>query len=324
MHAIVQDPVLGRTKLFAADFAGMGCKRKYKNLYIYREEYQYSARQLLNHHPCDIREFVNQQKKQNEQMGYVNFVAYNNGFTLADLFMYNDKHNEDNGEHNRDGSDYNLSNNYGVEGRSKKKAIVEIRKQRANVALMMLMFAQGVPLLWAGDEMGNSQQGNNNAYCQDNEIGWVDWSQFASTKELRNLLMALVEFRKSNCLIANDKPFRFNDYRSLGMPDLSYHGEYAWLSQLDPGRKSIGMLYNGAYVTDGQAHSDVYIGYNFYAEEVQLALPKLAVGKKEKKCWYLCMDSSTKEVMKEERLEDQQYVTIKPHSICVLLSRIEK
>ena len=127
-------------------------------------------------------------------------------------------------------------------------------------------------------------------------------------------------------MIANEKPFKFNDYRSFGMPDLSYHGEYAWLSQLDPGRKSIGMLYNGAYASDEQNQSDIYIGYNFYADEVQLALPKLVCSKKEKKQWYLCMDSSAKQVIleKEQLLEEQQYVTLQPHSICVVQSRIEK
>ena len=326
MTAIVQDPVLSRTKLFAADFAGVESGRKYKNLYVYREEYQYPTRQLLNHHPCDIREFVNQQKKQSEQMGYVNFIASNNGFTLADLFMYNDKHNEANGENNRDGSDYNLSNNYGIEGPCKKRHINEMRKSRAHAAYMMLIFAQGVPMIMAGDEMGNTQEGNNNAYCQDNAIGWVNWSQFNSTKGQRELLKGLISFRKQHTMIANEKPFKFNDYRSFGMPDLSYHGEYAWLSQLDPGRKSIGMLYNGAYASDEQNQSDIYIGYNFYADEVQLALPKLVCSKKEKKQWYLCMDSSAKQVIleKEQLLEEQQYVTLQPHSICVVQSRIEK
>ena len=326
MTAIVQDPVLSRTKLFAADFAGMESGRKYKNLYVYREEYQYPTRQMLNHHPCDIREFTNQQKKQSEQMGYVNFIASNNGFTLADLFMYNDKHNEANGENNRDGSDYNLSNNYGVEGPSKKRHINEMRRQRVYTAYMMLLFAQGVPMIMAGDEMGNTQEGNNNAYCQDNEIGWVSWNQFNATKEQRELLKALISFRKQHGMIAYEKPFKFNDYRSFGMPDLSYHGEYAWLSQLDPGRKSIGMLYNGAYAEGSQDKSDIYVGYNFYADEVQLALPKLVCGKKEKKQWYLCMDSSAKQVVleKEQPLEEQQYVTLQPHSICVVQSRIEK
>lgn len=324
--SIVQDAILSRTKIFAGDFSGAQNHRKYKNLFVYKDEYQYPARQLLNHYECDIREFVNQQKKQSDEYGFVNYIATNNGFTLADLFMYNDKHNEENGEDNCDGSDYNLSNNYGIEGPAKKRYICKLRKKRLHAAYMMLLFAQGIPLIQAGDEFGNTQAGNNNAYCQDNEIGWVNWSRFARTAEDREMLKALIAFRKEHGLIAKENPFKFNDYRSMGAPDLSYHGEHAWISQLDSGRKSLGMLYSGAYAAKGQDNSDIYIGYNFYSEEVQLALPKLAIGKKSKKNWYLLMDSSADKVIleNEQLLEEQQYVTLRSHSVCVLISKKEK
>lgn len=332
MTSIVQDAILSRTKLFAEDFYGVSNPRKYKNLYIYKAEYQYPARQLLNHYDCDIREFINQQKKQSEELGFVNYIATNNGFTLADLFMYNDKHNEANGENNCDGPDYNLSTNYGIEGPTKKKYVCEIRKQRTYMAYMMLMFAQGIPLIQAGDEFGNTQEGNNNAYCQDNEIGWLNWSGYARTAADREVLKQLIVFRKTHSLLTKEQPYKFNDYRATGAPDLSFHGEYAWISQLDPGRKSLGMLYSGAYANevkkgdDTQVVCDLYVGYNFYSEEVSLALPKLATGKKAKKDWYLKMDSASAEVVyeKEELLEDQQYVTLAPYSICLLVGKSGK
>ena len=305
--SIVQDPVLSRTKIFAEDFLGQyDARRKYKNLYVYKEEYQYAVRQLINHYDCDIREFANQQKKQGEQYGYVNFVAYNNGFTLADCFMYNDKHNEANGEENRDGNDYNLTNNFGVEGPTRKRFINETRRNRMRMAFTMLMFAQGVPLIMAGDEFGNTQEGNNNAYCQDNEIGWVNWSQFAKYKEEREFIKELIKFRKEHGIITKDEPFRFNDYRTMGAPEFSYHGENAWISQLDPGRRSLGMLYYGAYAKDGKNKEDIYVGYNFYSEEVKLALPIL----KNKK-WTL----------EDVEIEDQQFVVVPAHSIYVLKSK---
>ena len=302
--SIVQDPVLSRTKIFAEDFKGQyDSRRKYKNLYVYKEEYQYAVRQLINHYDCDIREFANQQKKQGENYGYVNFVAYNNGFTLADCFMYNDKHNEANGEENRDGNDYNLTNNFGVEGPTRKKFINEVRRNRMRMAFTMLMFAQGVPLIMAGDEFGNTQAGNNNAYCQDNEIGWVNWGQFARYKEDREFLKALIAFRKEHGIITKEEPFRFNDYRTMGAPEFSYHGENAWISQLDPGRRSLGMLYYGAYAKEGQSQEDIYVGYNFYSEDVRLALPIL----NQKKWW-----------LEETELTDQQFVVVPAHSIYVL------
>jgi glycogen operon protein len=106
----------------------------------------------------------------------INHITVHDGFTLMDLFSYNEKHNEANGEDNRDGSNDNNSNNCGHEGPTDDEAIVALRQQLRKNQLACLFLAQGVPLLLAGDEAGNSQQGNNNAYCQDNEIGWVNWN----------------------------------------------------------------------------------------------------------------------------------------------------
>ena len=109
------------------------------------------------------------------QRAGINHVTVHDGFTLADLFSYNQKHNEANGEDNRDGSSDNQSNNCGVEGPTDDAAIVALRRQLRKNQLACLLLAQGLPLILAGDEVGNSQNGNNNAYCQDNEIGWVSW-----------------------------------------------------------------------------------------------------------------------------------------------------
>ncbi len=107
----------------------------------------------------------------------VNHVTVHDGFTLADLFAYNEKHNEANGEDNRDGANDNHSNNCGTEGPTDDPAIQALRRRLRKNQLACLLLAQGTPLILAGDEVGNSQGGNNNAYCQDNEIGWVDWSK---------------------------------------------------------------------------------------------------------------------------------------------------
>ena len=100
----------------------------------------------------------------------IDYMANTNGFTLMDTVSYDRKHNEKNGEENRDGSDYNYSWNCGAEGPTRKKKIVELRKQLLKNAYLLLFLSQGVPLLMAGDEFGNSQDGNNNAYCQDNAV----------------------------------------------------------------------------------------------------------------------------------------------------------
>lgn len=125
----------------------------------------------------------------------INHVTVHDGFTLADLVSYEQKHNEANGEDNRDGSDDNISINFGVEGPTEDAGINALRRQVRRNQLACLMLAQGVPLMLAGDEVANSQTGNNNTYCQDNETGWVDWSKLGSDDDLTDLIATLKELR---------------------------------------------------------------------------------------------------------------------------------
>ena len=127
----------------------------------------------------------------------INHVTVHDGFPLADLVSYEHKHNEANGEDNRDGSDDNVSINFGVEGPTDDASINALRRQTRRNQLACLMLAQGVPLMLAGDEAANSQNGNNNTYCQDNEIGWVDWSKLGSEDDLTDLIGKLKRIRDS-------------------------------------------------------------------------------------------------------------------------------
>jgi glycogen operon protein len=125
----------------------------------------------------------------------INHVTVHDGFTLADLVSYNAKHNEANGEENRDGADENNSTNCGHEGPTDDPKILALRRQLRRNQLSCLMLAQGVPLLLAGDEVGNSQGGNNNAYCQDNLTGWVEWSGLDGEDDLSGLIARLTTMR---------------------------------------------------------------------------------------------------------------------------------
>jgi len=126
----------------------------------------------------------------------INHVTVHDGFTLADLVSYEGKHNEANGENNRDGSDDNVSTNCGVEGPTDDEAILALRRQLRRNQIASLLLAQGVPLILAGDEVANGQNGNNNAYCQDNATGWIDWSKAGSDDDLTELIGALTEMRR--------------------------------------------------------------------------------------------------------------------------------
>ena len=320
MTAIAQDKRLSRTKIFYTDFGDAGDKERcYRNLYVYKDEYQYPARKMLNHFGYDLDEFIDQQRKQGSVLGFVNYISDNNGFTLADLFMYNERHNEDNGENNCDGNAWNFSNNYGVEGPTAKRYINRLRKRQWRNAILMIMMAQGVPLLWSGDEFGNSQAGNNNAYCQDNPIGWINWKSERSHRDQKLFFENVARFRREHPILANPMPFQFCDYKALGCPDLSFHGENAWMIRPQGGGLALGMLYCGAYSVDAAYQEDVYVAYNFSASETVLALP--GVGKTRQ--WYLQIDSSDDKTpyLAEPKVCAEGSITLPPHTIRVLAGR---
>lgn len=122
-----------------------------------------------------------------ENHGVINYMVCQDGFTMNDLVSYNYKHNEANGEGNQDGSSYNYSWNCGVEGPTRKVSVRQMRERQIKNAFLMMLLSQGVPMIYHGDEFGNSQSGNNNAYCQDNATGWTDWKGLSRNQGLRNL-----------------------------------------------------------------------------------------------------------------------------------------
>lgn len=135
----------------------------------------------------------------------INHVTVHDGFTLADLYSYDGKHNEANGEDNRDGSDDNVSTNCGAEGPADDPTILALRRTLRRNQLASLYLAQGIPLILAGDEVGNSQSGNNNAYCQDNEIGWVDWSALGTDDDLTGFVSTLAQIRRQYPQVRQNK-----------------------------------------------------------------------------------------------------------------------
>ncbi len=148
----------------------------------------------------------------------VNFVTCHDGFTLMDVVSYNEKHNEANGEGNRDGHDANASDNLGVEGPTEDSKIAAARAQRRRNMLATLMFSQGTPMILAGDEFGNSQAGNNNAYCQDNEIGWVDWA--GADDPFHRFVQQIIAFRRAHPVLRQKRFLHAQERLVDGVPDL--------------------------------------------------------------------------------------------------------
>jgi glycogen operon protein len=181
--------------------------------------------------------------------GSINFVTCHDGFTLHDLVRYEQKHNEANGEDNRDGHNENLSRNWGCEGPSDDPQIEEIRQRITRNFLATLAFSQGVPMLQAGDEMGRTQRGNNNAYCQDNEISWVNWNLSERDRELLAFTRQVFEIRRRNPVLRRRGFFHGVPIAEAEVKDLAWirpDGEEMTLADWhDPHRHVLGMLIPG-------------------------------------------------------------------------------
>jgi isoamylase len=152
----------------------------------------------------------------------VNFVSCHDGFTLNDVVSYNQKHNESNGENNRDGTDDNMSWNCGVEGPSDDPDIEALRNRQVKNLLAVLMLSAGTPMLLMGDEVRRTQQGNNNAYCQDNDISWFDWSLHERHGDIHRFVKALAEFRQRREVVADTRPLTLNQL--LQRASVEWHG----------------------------------------------------------------------------------------------------
>ena len=325
---LAKDEVLAETKLLCAgcDWNQIYKKApKVKYLAEYNANFQNGMRRFLRGDREQMHGVLYFQKENPQTHAKVQYMANHDGFTLADLVSYDYRHNEDNGEYNLDGIRDNFSWNCGVEGPTKRKSVLDLRKRQMRNAMMLLLLSQGTPLILAGDEFGNSQKGNNNAYCQDNEVGWTDWRKSKGNEEFTQFVKALIQFRMAHPILHLPRQIQGSDAKGYGYPEVSYHSELAWYADLTPTSRHLGVLYCGFYAEkEDQTKDDfIYILYNMNEQEKQFALPKLP---KEMK-WYLALDSGrdVKEAIlpegKEELLEEAKYVTVDGRSIVVLLGK---
>jgi glycogen operon protein len=175
----------------------------------------------------------------------VNFVTAHDGFTLNDLVSYDQKHNEANGEENRDGVDDNLSWNCGVEGETGDSEIEALRERQIRNFAAILLLSQGVPMLVAGDEFRRTQRGNNNAYCQDNELSWVDWRLLERHRDLQRFFKLMIAFRKRHPTIHRSR-FLGEERNARGLDDVAWHGERLFEPGWgDPERRHLALTLGG-------------------------------------------------------------------------------
>jgi len=239
----------------------------------------------------------------------INYVTSHDGFTLNDLVSYERKHNEMNGENNRDGTDANYSANFGVEGPTDDPSIEAVRLKQIKNFLLTLFVSRGVPMLLAGDEMRRTQRGNNNAYCQDNEISWVDWTLGSEHADLLHFVQELIQFRKNRPTLCADTYYHPDEVHWFNCraqtPDWN-----------DPEGRCLGLLVPGADT------SDLLLLFNAEAEAHRFVLPPAPQGGP----WFRKADTSHEapgDILtagNETRLDDQQHYAMAPRSSVILLA----
>jgi len=248
----------------------------------------------------------------------INFITCHDGFTLADLVSYNVKHNEANGEDNRDGSNDNLSWNCGAEGPTDNAVIVALRHRQARNFLVVLMLSRGVPMLYAGDEVLRTQGGNNNAYCQDNELSWFDWNRLESEREMLDFTRKIIAFRRRHPSLTANRFYKGKILAGRGIPDIAWHG--ARLHQPrwgDPVSRVLAFTIAGIEADE----ADVHAVLNMSEEALEAEIPELPG-----RAWHIAVDTARApphdivEPARQVRIDTGSY-QVSPRSVVVLEAR---
>lgn len=317
---LASDPLLKKTKLIYYGFPVMENSNRrpvYKNLAACRDEYMYDMRRFLKSDERMLGKVLQHMKANPKGQAIVHYMTEANGFTLADLVSYDRKHNEENGENDLDGNPYNASWNCGVEGKTRKKPVLDLRMKQIKNAFLLSLFTQSTPLILAGDEFANSQNGNNNAYCQDNAVSWLNWNDKEKQQELFDFVKEVIAFRKAHALLHKSSEYTMVDDLACGYPDLSYHSEEPWKCPYDDLTRHFGVLYCGEYSEDKtEKGTFIFLAVNTHWVPHEFVLPKLPKGKK----WKRVFDTSQKGTVRVDESVKEESISVKERSIQVLLA----
>ncbi len=286
VESIVEDPLLADTKLIAEPWDAAGLFQVGQFPYGRRwsewnGHYRDDVRRFWRGEPGTVNAFATRlcgsadlyQATGRKPTHSINFITCHDGFTLWDLVSYNDKHNEANGENNRDGSDANWSHNHGVEGPTKDPAINKLRVRQAKNLMATLLLSQGVPMILAGDEFLRTQHGNNNAWCQDNEISWIDWSLAQTNEDFLHFVRALIQFRKRHSALRRRTFLRGTVLDRTGLPaDATWHGAMSDAPDFGHESHAIGLMLDGKQ-TGREDDCDFFMFFNASDVELNVQLP---------------------------------------------------
>jgi glycogen operon protein len=278
LESLAHDPILSKTKLIAEawDAAGLyqvGSFPAWRRWAEWNGKFRDDIRKFVRGDAGMVSALATRlcgspdlyQTSNREPYHSINFITCHDGFTLADLVSYNRKHNETNGEGNCDGETENHSWNCGHEGPSDDAAVLELRARQVRNFFTLLLVSHGVPMLLSGDEHGRTQNGNNNAYCQDNEISWVDWDRAAHQKDLTSFLRRLIRFRHAHPIL------KANAYGGAET-QISWHGVRVGEPDWSHDSRSLAMHISGPGIDGTPDH--IYVIANAWQESLTFELPQ--------------------------------------------------
>jgi len=333
---IAEDPILRNTKIIAEawDAAGAYQVGSFPGIRWaeWNGRYRDDMRRFWRGDPDMVPAFATRfagsadlyQKGGRQPFHSINFITCHDGFTLNDLVSYNHKHNEANGEDNLDGSNENYSFNFGFEGETENPVIERLRRQQIKNFLATLLLSQGTPMLLGGDEFRRTQKGNNNAYCQNNETSWYDWSFIEKHKDIFRFCNLLIELRKRHPVFRRPHFFNGADRNLNQYRDIHWFNQDAYEHDWGHGSRMLTCLMDGAAVETGAGFNDndTCIMLNADFEKRRFRIPKSHQGKK----WFLSIDTGKDSphdislVGEEKCLENQDHYTLEQRSMVILFA----
>ncbi len=337
LETLAFDPVLGKCKLIAEawDAGGLyqvGSFPAYGRWAEWNGKYRDDLRKMLKGDMGMLGAVAQRLQGSPDMYEYsgrgpsasINFITCHDGFTLYDSFSYDDKHNEANGEDNRDGGNDNHSWNCGWEGTTDNPDIIALRKQLVKTALAVLMLSRGVPMILMGDEIGRTKNGNNNTYCQDNELNWLDWSLLETNDDLFRFSKNIIAFRNAHPVLRYHEHFHNADLVGSGCVDISWHGTQAWKADWSGTSRAIAFMLCGKHAKGGTVNDDrIYVAINTYWDALDFELPTPPKGAK----WHVAVNTSMPspediyEFGMEPELGNQSNVLVGSRSIVVLVGK---
>ncbi|MBC8171714.1 MAG: glycogen debranching protein GlgX [Anaerolineae bacterium] len=254
----------------------------------------------------------------------INFITCHDGFSLMDLFSYNEKHNYANGEDNRDGANDNYSWNCGAEGLTDYPAVNKMRRQMMKNAVALLMVSQGVPMILMGDELGHTKMGNNNTYCQDNDLNWLNWELEKQHSDIFRFFQQMIAFRHAHPTLRNHHHFIHRDYKGSGYPDISWHSTQAWRTDWGDYVRTLAFMLCGKHAHNGEMNDDyLYVAANMHWDPHEFELPGLP----RNMTWMLFADTSERSPRdicqpgQEVQLATQKRYMVNARSVVILVGK---